>query len=264
MTQTYEELKKNYERSTEYEMRYKAFLDLLDKADLRFLLEKLQPTDFFTAPASATNHLSEFGGLVQHILDVYAEAINLHINTYTAAKCAIIHDFVKIDLYQGKIVKKSYHWTKEEMEERRDLEKIYKDPAMDETLADLSLLDKYNLSWTNTKSWKTFLYGQGSKLRTTYDVYEPSWEIREGYLPLGHAHESIMKAVKWGVELTRMEEAIIYHHMGQFDRMYTWDRQVGYYKKNDYNTLTAIRAFQYADQAATDFEDWQDLQEMRE
>ncbi len=101
---TFEEQKQQYLRSKTHEQRYKAILELLDLADCRFLLEKLQTTDFFTAPASASFHLNEFGGLVQHILHVY-QGMGGTIGEQTKAKLALIHDFCKINLYEPNLLK---------------------------------------------------------------------------------------------------------------------------------------------------------------
>lgn len=67
----------------------------------------MESTDFFTAPASTRFHGSYTGGLLKHHIDTYNQAINLleldkfkDVNIYSAALCALTHDFCKIGLYE--------------------------------------------------------------------------------------------------------------------------------------------------------------------
>ena len=85
------------------------------------LIAKLDETGFFTAPASTAFHGNYAGGLVEHSLNVYQQAmylkkIEIHIKPQIADKlpddsikvAALLHDVCKADIY--KIEKK---WRKD-------------------------------------------------------------------------------------------------------------------------------------------------------
>lgn len=68
------------------------------------LLEWLESTDFFEAPASTHYHGSYPGGLVEHSLNVYYELIGAGRvpgvpTAETYAVVALLHDICKADLY---------------------------------------------------------------------------------------------------------------------------------------------------------------------
>ena len=72
------------------------------------LLEYLQDTDFFTAPASARFHLCEEGGLCSHSLNVYKRLVKLVRDEFgdnspysdeTLAICGLLHDLCKVNFY---------------------------------------------------------------------------------------------------------------------------------------------------------------------
>lgn len=70
------------------------------------LMDWVQESDFFTAPASTRYHSSYYGGLLHHSLNVYDELQRL-LRAYpeiqcsddSAAICALFHDFCKINFY---------------------------------------------------------------------------------------------------------------------------------------------------------------------
>ena len=69
------------------------------------LLEWLESTDFFTAPASTKYHGAYEGGLVRHSLNVYYGILGNYItrNQYageTHAIVALLHDVCKADFYK--------------------------------------------------------------------------------------------------------------------------------------------------------------------
>ena len=73
------------------------------------LMEWLETTDFFTAPASTRYHLSVEGGLLHHSLNVYNRLVKLYISEYgavpedkreTLAIIGLFHDFCKIYCYK--------------------------------------------------------------------------------------------------------------------------------------------------------------------
>lgn len=76
------------------------------------LLEYLNSSDFFTAPASARYHSSYAGGLCDHSLNVYdclvgyltspyvKEKLGFSYSEETVAIAALLHDLCKIDVYK--------------------------------------------------------------------------------------------------------------------------------------------------------------------
>ena len=76
------------------------------------LLEFLEKSDFFTAPASARFHLSVEGGLCQHSLNVYhclkaylerdrvKEIYGLNYDDESIVICGLLHDICKVNVYK--------------------------------------------------------------------------------------------------------------------------------------------------------------------
>ena len=69
------------------------------------LLEWLQTTDFFTAPASTRYHCACPSGLVQHSVNVYEVMMEKHFDpetdsTESFALCALLHDVCKAQFYK--------------------------------------------------------------------------------------------------------------------------------------------------------------------
>lgn len=69
------------------------------------LLEWLQKTDFFLAPASTRYHCAFEGGLVKHSVNVYKALMNKHFdpevdNKESFAICALLHDVCKAQFYK--------------------------------------------------------------------------------------------------------------------------------------------------------------------
>lgn len=92
------------------------------------LLDWLEKSDFFTAPASTKYHGSYQGGLVEHSLNVYdclvklaANYPALNISDETIAICALFHDLCKANFYKigTRNVKDEAtgHWFKKEVYE---------------------------------------------------------------------------------------------------------------------------------------------------
>lgn len=69
------------------------------------LLEWLQTTDFFTAPASTRYHCACPAGLVMHSINVYEVMMEKHFDSETDnaesfALCALLHDVCKAQFYK--------------------------------------------------------------------------------------------------------------------------------------------------------------------
>lgn len=88
------------------------------------LLDYLDGSDFFTAPASARYHLSETGGLCQHSINVYKRLKSVLKNEFddyskaysdeTVAICGLLHDVCKVNYYttEYRNVKEGNEWVK--------------------------------------------------------------------------------------------------------------------------------------------------------
>ena len=105
------------------------FIDIFTKYIKRegadSLLEYLNNSDFFTAPASAKFHLCEQGGLCQHSINVYKRLLALVrqefgdgyasvISDESVAICGLLHDLCKVNYYvtEYRNVKEGYEWVK--------------------------------------------------------------------------------------------------------------------------------------------------------
>lgn len=96
----------------------------IKRKGIKELLEWLEGTDFFEAPASSVYHLNEKGGLCQHTLNVYARLHKILENEYgpeydkvfgdmeTLAIVALFHDVCKADFYVEELrnVKINGNW----------------------------------------------------------------------------------------------------------------------------------------------------------
>lgn len=106
----------NYEApNTEWTDRKERFISIFKEKIHREgadkLLEYLEKSDFFTAPASTRYHGAYFGGLLEHSLNVYdclcdylarprvKEQYGLEFPEETVAIVALLHDLCKVDFY---------------------------------------------------------------------------------------------------------------------------------------------------------------------
>ena len=89
------------------------------------MLEYLNKSDFFSAPASAKFHMAEVGGLCLHSINVYnrlralvrAEYGEKYVDVYseeTIAVCGLLHDVCKVNYYaiEMRNVKEDGGWVK--------------------------------------------------------------------------------------------------------------------------------------------------------
>lgn len=89
------------------------------------LLSWLENSDFFVAPASTKFHGAYEGGLLEHTLNVYDEAVELadyyQINTSeeSLAISTLFHDLCKVNVYKKTIrnVKENGLWTEKQVYE---------------------------------------------------------------------------------------------------------------------------------------------------
>lgn len=83
----------------------KIYNDKIKRNGSKELLNWLQTTDFFTAPASTKFHCACEGGLVQHSVIVYNTLREKHFeegvdNEESFAICALLHDLCKAQFYK--------------------------------------------------------------------------------------------------------------------------------------------------------------------
>ena len=89
------------------------------------ILEYLEKSDFFTAPASTNFHSAYEGGLCQHCVKVFHRFLSIAKNEYgenfenfisleTIAICALLHDVCKVNFYKidYRNVKENNVWVK--------------------------------------------------------------------------------------------------------------------------------------------------------
>lgn len=98
------------------EQKEKRFVEILsgvDREGMLWVIEGLGLNGFFKAPASARHHLAEPGGLLQHSLNVYDQAVALReaqvrlrpelaerVQEESVALAALLHDVCKADVYK--------------------------------------------------------------------------------------------------------------------------------------------------------------------
>lgn len=85
------------------------FIDLCHRVSrdgMESLLNYLESSDFYTAPASARYHGSHVGGLLDHSLNVYDELVRLSkaypevtLSEETIIVISLFHDLCKVNLY---------------------------------------------------------------------------------------------------------------------------------------------------------------------
>ncbi len=98
------------------------------------LLNYLQTSDFFTAPASTRYHCAYAGGLCEHSINVYKRLLKNVQNEYgeqfekviskeSIAICALLHDLCKIDFYKTDFrnVKENGTWVQKEYYVKNEL-----------------------------------------------------------------------------------------------------------------------------------------------
>lgn len=103
----------------ENEKRFKELLLATGRPEIDYVLERLETMGFFRAPASVCKHLCVEGGLCQHSLNVYDEAMGLKalqddlhpgigrlFPDESIAIAALLHDVCKTDLYR-KVTRQS-------------------------------------------------------------------------------------------------------------------------------------------------------------
>ena len=102
------------------------FYDKIERDGAEELLNFLERSDFFEAPASTKNHSAYKGGLCQHSVNVYHRFVKLLqmeygedytevISNESVAIIALLHDLCKVNFYamDTKNVKRDGQWVQE-------------------------------------------------------------------------------------------------------------------------------------------------------
>ncbi len=90
------------------------FYDNIERDGAEKLLEWLEKSDFFTAPASTNRHSAYRGGLCQHSINVYKRFLKLvqdefgenwktRISPESVAIMGLLHDVCKVDMYKEDV-----------------------------------------------------------------------------------------------------------------------------------------------------------------
>lgn len=79
-------------------------MSFINRSGVQSLLEWLETTDFYTAPASTKYHGAYEGGLVEHSLNVYHRLVKRGLvgSMDTMTITALLHDVCKADFYKKK------------------------------------------------------------------------------------------------------------------------------------------------------------------
>lgn len=88
-----------------------------ENANIEGLIEKLETSDFFTAPASTKFHNSCYGGLLNHSLNVYnnlrmlvkMKGLEEEISEESIIICGLLHDMAKINFYEPSVRNKKVY-----------------------------------------------------------------------------------------------------------------------------------------------------------
>ena len=139
--------------------RFEALLRQTGRRGIENVLAELEALGFFSAPASARFHGNYPGGLLEHSLNVYDEA--MLVRDAQLGIVALLHDICKAEVY-------------------KEMEKFRKDKD-----------------------------GQWEK----YNAYGVDYT---GF-PLGHGEKSVIRLLRWGLEMTDDEIIAIRWHMSGFD-----------------------------------------------
>jgi hypothetical protein len=88
----------------------KIYTSHIKRAGASELLDWLEESDFFTAPASTRFHGNYEGGLCEHSVNVWEELIRLlksypevRVTAETAAIVTLLHDLCKVDCYKQEL-----------------------------------------------------------------------------------------------------------------------------------------------------------------
>lgn len=136
--------------------KYIRLLKETNRKGIDDLIEWLESTDFFNAPASTKYHNSKPGGLLEHSLNVYNELLHSDVKyTYfedSIVLVSLLHDICKANFYieTTRNVKKDGVWIQEPYYTVNDLEPLghgEKSLILAMRYIDLSEEETYAIRW---------------------------------------------------------------------------------------------------------------------
>ena len=215
----------------------KKALEGTERDNIEKLINFLEGSDFYTAPASTKYHLAYSGGLMEHSLNVLncARGINSEYSQLFSDSSIVIaalaHDFCKINYY------------KEVYEPPTDPQKRYLTSLMSK--AGLTLPVKLNKAYAGILIDFMLNSYKGDEV---IPVHSHNYQV-EDKLPLGHGEKSLW-VVSQFIFLTYDEALAIRWHMGTFDLNFNSP-----YQRNAYNdaikATKLVSILQLADLEAT-------------
>lgn len=172
----------------------------LDREGKKWLMEYLENSDYFTAPASTKFHLAEEGGLVQHSWNVYS-ILKEKVKTYDLGEeipvdsviiAGLFHDLCKTDFYE----KGGFPATQSQM--------------------------RYLKSWytpgteiSRVYASKLIKHFKGGGKENNMPAPSLEWSVNDKF-PIGHGEKSVI-LLQHCINLTVPEMLAIRWHMGGFD-----------------------------------------------
>lgn len=160
------------------------------------LIDYLNKSDFFTAPASSTFHNNYEGGLCEHCLNVYHSMVNISNMHYTStnnmpnytwenlAVVSLFHDISKINTYEKQFRNVKEYWD-----------------------GDNSTLSEY------TKQ------DEGGRFRWVVKSAYGRKDVKESYTYGSHEESSVFILQEY-IKLNKAEIQAILHHSGQLSNDY--------------------------------------------
>lgn len=167
--------------------RFLGLCSKVKRAGMDKLLEWLETTDFYTAPASTKYHGAYEGGLIEHLLDVYDHFIKLKeiypellkdISDESIIICTLFHDLCKVNFYI---------WEQKWRKDKHDKWEIYDAIGVDEKLKYgghgsksvyillkyIQLTDEEAIAINNHMS--TWEDGKAREIGNVYDEHKFAW-----------------------------------------------------------------------------------------
>ncbi len=160
------------------------------------LIDFLNNSDFFVAPASGTFHNNYEGGLCEHCLNVYRSMVNMSNMHYTTTKnmpnytweslavVSLFHDISKINQYEKQFKNVKEYWNGDE-----------------------SILSEYNKK------------DEGGYFRWTVKSSFGRKDMKESYTYGSHEESSVFVLQEY-IKLDKAEIQAILHHSGQLSNDY--------------------------------------------
>lgn len=205
--------------------------DNVNREGIEKLINMLEKSDYFTAPASANHHLNYEGGLVEHSLNVYDIYMSLrdkyklnnkdkelYISKESVIIEALLHDICKIGKYKKELKNK---WTDKT---KSYLISLMKRNPVKVAENNIKIDEQEDLVYKYASDLINWFNGKRDKLPKKEDYKkEWGWDYRDDYLPVGHGEKSVVLAQRF-MNLEKREILAIRWHMSAWESSVTDDR----------------------------------------